>query len=93
MLAALKAQYTISEDWEAKLYCGLTLEWDYVLRTCILSLPEYVTSALSSFLHPPSSKAQHAPHPWIKPVFGQKIQLTEPEDTTDLLNAKEVNVI
>ena len=54
---------------------------------------EYVEEALMSFQHKPITKAQHAPLPWIKPVFGQKLQLTEPEDTLDLLNPKEVNII
>ena len=93
LLSALKDQYVISEDWEAKIYCGVTLDWDYVLRTCILSMPDYVINDLQSFLHKRSAKAQHAPHPWTKPVFGQKIQFTEEEDTSGLLDAKEVNLI
>ena len=93
LLNALKEQYVISEDWEAKLYCGVTFEWDYKLRTCILSMPDYVANALKSFQHTPPTKAQHAPHPWTKPVYGQKVQLTEDEDESDPLNPTEVNVI
>ena len=29
LLSALQAKYTISEDWEAKIYIGITLKWDY----------------------------------------------------------------
>ena len=90
---ACKYFYEVKEDNKGELYCGITLEWDYVLRTCILSMPEYVNNALNSFLHVHSAKAQHAPHPWTKPVFGQKIQLTEAEDTSGFLNDKEVNLI
>ncbi len=33
LLSALKDQHVISEDWAAKIYCGVTLEWGYVFRT------------------------------------------------------------
>ena len=29
LLHALQAKYTISEDWEAKIYIRITLKWDY----------------------------------------------------------------
>ena len=29
LLHALKEKYTISEDWEEKLYIGIILKWDY----------------------------------------------------------------
>ena len=76
-----------------QLYCGVTFEWDYKARTCELSKPEYVEESLRSFQHKPIPKVQHAPHPWVKPVFGQKLQHTEPEDTSELLSPKEVNII
>ena len=28
LLGALKSQYTLSEDWEAKVYYEVTLKWD-----------------------------------------------------------------
>jgi hypothetical protein len=56
-------------------------------------MPFYVRDALKSILYTPTTKAQQAPHPWVKPTFGQKIQLTEPEDESELLNAKEVHII
>ena len=56
-------------------------------------MSDYITAALKSFQHSPPSKAQHAPHLWIKPVYGQKVQLTEDEDDSDLINPKDVNII
>lgn len=52
LLNALKDQYVLSEDWEAKLYCGVKLKWDFNQRTCILSMPNYVATALKDFQHP-----------------------------------------
>ena len=63
LLNALKQQYTISEDWEATLYCGVTLDWNYQKRTRILSMPGYVKDSLQSFQHNKPNRAQHAPHP------------------------------
>ena len=34
LLNALRDLYDISVDWAGKLYCGLTLAWDYHNRTC-----------------------------------------------------------
>ena len=76
LLEALKEQYVISEDWAAKIYCGVTLDWDYTKRTCILPMPNYVQDALNSFQYPTGTRAHHTPHPWVKPTFGQKVKLT-----------------
>ena len=49
LLHELKEKYTISEDWEAKLYIGITLKWDYRKQNVDLSMPGYVTAALQLF--------------------------------------------
>ena len=72
LLTALIEQYVISEYWEAKLCCGVNMEWNYTKRTYKLSMSEYINEALKSFQHSPPSRAQHAPHPWAKSTFGQK---------------------
>ena len=58
-----------------------------------MSIPDYVTVALKSFQHSPPAKAQHAPHPWVKLIYGQQVKLTEDEDDSELFNPKEVNII
>jgi len=39
---ALRQKYTSSIDWEGKLFCGITLTWNYQQRTCDLSMPGYI---------------------------------------------------
>ena len=56
-------------------------------------MPNYVADALNMFQHTAPSRPQHAPHPWVKPTYGQKNELTELEDTPALLNVKGVNMI
>ena len=41
----------VSVDWEAKLYCGITMKWNYHLRTCELSMPGYISATLQKFKH------------------------------------------
>ena len=51
LLHALREKYTISEDWEANIYIGITLKWDYSKQTVDLSMPGYVTADLQRFRH------------------------------------------
>lgn len=80
----------MTEDWEGKLYCGLTLKWDYVNRTVDLSMPGYIKKALERFEHRPPTRPQHSPYKYNRPQYGVKTQLTPPEDLTNPLNPKEI---
>ena len=51
--------YINSENWDAKLYYGVPLEWDYHERYCILSMPDYMTTALKNTLHQPGNNVPH----------------------------------
>ena len=42
LITTLKKDFTLSEDWEGDLYCGITLTWDYVRRTLDISMPGYI---------------------------------------------------
>ena len=80
--SALRDLYKATEDWEGKLYLGITLKWDYGARTVDLSMPGYVQKALKKFCHAPPTRAQHSPHAWTAPTYGAKVQYAEPEDTS-----------
>ena len=83
--ATLRRHYTITMDWEATKFCGITLEWDYTEGHCTISMPGYVEKALLRFTHQAPDKLEHAPHPWIAPVYGASIQYAEPADTSPAL--------
>jgi hypothetical protein len=85
LYSALIEHYEASTDWEGKLYCGVTLKWDYQKRTVELSMPGYVAAALHKFQHPAPRQPCHAPSAWNKPQYGVKIQMTSPLDTTPSL--------
>jgi hypothetical protein len=46
---ALLKTYELTTDWEATVYSGMTLKWDYKNRTCDISMPGYVSNMLSKF--------------------------------------------
>jgi hypothetical protein len=74
LVAALHKDYEIITDWDGSLYCGLTLDWHYADGYVDISMPGYVTRALSKFQHPAPKRSQHAPHQWIETVYGSKQQ-------------------
>jgi hypothetical protein len=39
---ALLQGFELTIDWEAKIYSGMSLKWDYKNRTCDISMPGYV---------------------------------------------------
>ena len=49
LLQSLRAKYTISTDWEASLYIGISLNWDYTAGHVDLSMPKYVAKVLQKF--------------------------------------------
>jgi hypothetical protein len=51
-------------------------------------MPNYVPKALAKFQHANPTSAQHAPHQWSKPVYGQKVQYAN-TGTTAFLNVKD----
>ena len=93
LFAALRELYTITTDMTGTKYCGLTLQWDYVQRTCDVSMPGYVAKALLRFQHTAPPRPQHSPPAWLAPVYGAAPQLTAPADTSTLLDAPGVTRI
>ena len=67
LLQTLRQYYeAVSVDWTGTLYCGISLKWDYVQRTCELSMPGYVQHAISKFHQGDKgpTKSTDAPHPY-----------------------------
>jgi hypothetical protein len=85
LLTALEKMYTVTTDWTGSLYLAMTLNWDYIHSTVDISMPGYVAKALERFQHTPTTRAEHSPHAWSKPVYGTHPQLTSPVDDTALL--------
>ena len=48
--------YKLFIDWEGAKYYGITLDWNYELRTLTISMPGYVQKMLVRFKHEPPSR-------------------------------------
>jgi hypothetical protein len=82
LLDTVRHYYKCSCDWKGERYCGLTLKWDYEGKKVHVSMPGYVTIALTRFQHPPPVKSQDQPYPHAKLNYGAKTQYATAEDTT-----------
>ena len=63
LINILKNDYDeASLDWDATLYCDITIKWDYRKRTCDMSIPGYIPDLLKYFGHPTPKRPQYTPH-------------------------------
>ena len=93
LLSALKDKYTITEDWNGKQYCGLSLNWNYPQSYVNISMPGYVQAALHKFQHPHPSRPQHAPHKWAIPQYGKHPQLSVQISDAPKVSSSEIKRI
>ena len=42
LISTLRQHYDVEEDWDGTLYCGITLNWNYVKQYANISMPGYV---------------------------------------------------
>ncbi|KAL7465450.1 hypothetical protein ACHAXS_005954 [Conticribra weissflogii] len=60
----LKQYYTILEDWEGKLYCRVSLNWNYEQQCIDILMPGYIAKVLQTYNHdaPPAHNTHHIQH-------------------------------
>jgi hypothetical protein len=90
LINTLKELYTITENWKGDEFLGFTIRWNYDKRTVGISMPGYIKRALQRFGIKPPNRPQDAPHAWTKPVYGKHPQLPTAEDTSPLLDPKDL---
>jgi hypothetical protein len=93
LIYALQQLYQISIDWTGSRYIGLTLKWDYIRRTVLVSMPGYVRAALHKFQHKWNGRHQDAPHSWNQPTYGAKVQHADHPDDSPPLDAKSITLV
>ena len=82
LINALQQHYTLEIDWEGKLYCGISLKWDYNNGHVDIAMPQYINKLLDKLKHPTPTKPQHSPHPAPRRHFGPPSQVPLPHDTS-----------
>ncbi len=74
LISILKVHYEISEDWSGSKYVGITFDWDYRNRRVHLSMPGYITKALTWFGHERPWQLQNLPNQHVATTYGAKAQ-------------------
>ena len=93
LLNALKQHYEISEDWEGKLYYGITLKLDYENRYLDTHMPNYVQKQLTKDQHIKPVRVVNTPlHP-LPRKYGTAIQEPVPLDESPPLSEKDITFI
>jgi hypothetical protein len=87
LIEALKKDYTITIDWGATKYIGLTIDWDYDKRQVHVRMPGYLEKAFLKFKH--FAPRQNSPHPHAIPQYGAKTQYGESQDESPFLNKED----
>ena len=78
LVNALVEHYEISQDWDGKKYCRLTLEWEHEAKKVHISMPGYVQDALQRFNHYPPQRRQDQPYPHTPPEICEGGRLLSP---------------
>jgi hypothetical protein len=88
LIASIKSTYKkLTEDWTGSLYCGTTLEWDYVGRTVDISMPGYIKKKMQEYKHLIPEKIQNCPYSPEPKEFGSDTQSPLMPDATPVLDA------
>jgi hypothetical protein len=93
LINALKENYTITIDREAKKYIGLPIEWEYINRRVCAHMSGYLSKAFIRFKHTPPKKKHNSPHQHFTPQYGIKTQYIADRNDSPLLNKEEKKYI
>ncbi len=92
LIASIKSTYNkLTEDsWTGSLYCGITLDWDYVGRTVDISMPGYIKKKLQEDKHSFPGRIQYCAYSPKPKRFGVDAQAPLVADATAVLDAKGI---
>ena len=86
--SVLKEHYKVPENWKGNLYSGINIKWDYIKRTCQITMEDYISNLRVKFDHPQPAKPQNYPYKHAPIVYGAKIQYAAgPDDSLPLNTA------
>ena len=93
LLSILESKYpAVATDWKGKIYCGITLDWNYDEGYVDISMPGYIKRLLAKFKYEPK-KRRYSPYPVEPRKFGKASQEPMPEDTLPLVDEKRKRLV
>ena len=94
LVHCLKKHYAkVSEDWEGKLYCGITLDWKYIERWVVICMPGYNKRLRQRYEHISPKKMQHGPYRAQPKIYVAAVQESIPADDSSLINDERKKLV
>jgi hypothetical protein len=93
LISSIKNDYELTVDWTGNLYCGISLDWDYVNRRVDISMPGYIKKKLQECNHVVPTRLQwclYSPEP---EKIGSKAQAPLPTGESPKLDHKGIKRI
>ena len=81
---SLEIHYEVALDREGRLFCGITLDWNYNMKHVDMSVPGYVQRNRTKSQHPNPLNPQQSPYQATPIRYGTKVQHPVQLDTTAL---------
>jgi hypothetical protein len=91
LISSIKKNYELTVDWTGNLYCGISLDCDYINRWVDISMPGYIRKKLQEYNH--DIPKQHWPYSPKPKQFGSEAQAPLPTDESPKLDAKGIKRI
>ena len=88
LVKTLRKYYKLTIDETGGLYCGITLNWNYVEGCVDLSMPDYKRKLLEWYFPKKPIRPKNSPYPCAPINYGKKVQEPIQIDTEPLLESK-----
>ena len=90
LITSVKRTFSLTKDGTGNLYCGITLEWDYINRTVTILMPGYIKKKLQEYDHIMPKMMQTSPYSPEPKRFGTEAQALLPPNSSPKLDAKGI---
>ncbi len=90
LIASIESPYKLTKDWTGNLYCGISLNWDYINQTVDISMPGYTKNKLQEYNHVLPGCMQACPYSPEPKKFGADAQTPLAVNSSPLLNEKGI---
>ena len=90
---ALEKYYEVAVEWEGRLFCGITLNWNYNMCHVDLSVPGNVHRNRTKYQHADPKNPQHPPYQAEPIQYGTKVQQPVKSDTNSMLSDEKIKSV
>ena len=93
LISSIKANYGLTVDWTGNLYCGISLDCDYVNRWVDISMPGYIKKMMQEYGHVIPTRLQMCPYSPEPKKIGSEAQAPLPTNESPKLDEKGIKRI